>query len=261
MDMNHIYPFVGACIGFIVGLTGIGGGALMTPILLLIFGVAPTTAVATDLWFAAITKFAAVLIHHREQQVEWSVVRKLWLGSLPAALITVIALGSGALVSFNSKSLTSLIGAVILITAISLPGVSLIKTKNSRFLSGNMQKINRLLKPLTIFAGVMIGILVSLTSVGAGALGSVVLLYLYPGRLNPNKLVGTDIAHAIPLALVAGLGYLIVGKVDGHLLFLLLLGSTPGAMIGSFAATRFSHRKLRFFLMAILGISGLRLIF
>jgi uncharacterized protein len=256
--MDFVYPLAGAFTGFIVGLTGVGGGALMTPILLLIFGVAPTTAIATDLWFATITKLAALIIHYREQKVEWPIVQRLWLGSLPAASLMVLALLSGFLTAISSKFLTGIIGFAILLTALGL-FVKHWLTLNLNNIIANKEHVKRWQKPLTILGGAILGILVTLTSIGAGALGSVMLLYLYPVRLTPDKLVGTDIAHAIPLALLAGLGYLIAGHVNYHLLASLLLGSVPAALLGSAVATRFSHRKLRFCLVAILSISGLKL--
>ncbi|ETO94530.1 sulfite exporter TauE/SafE family protein [Legionella oakridgensis] len=259
--MDLMYPVAGAFTGFIVGLTGVGGGALMTPILLLLFGVAPTAAVATDLWFATITKIAALLIHHREQQVDWQIVRKLWLGSLPAAFVVILALLTGLLTTIHSKFLTTLIGSVILLTAFGLLTKNWLKNHLTRFQSSRAQSFNRKQSLLTIISGIILGVLVSLTSIGAGALGSVALLYLYPARMTPNRLVGTDIAHAIPLALVAGLGYLIGGHVDGSLLFSLLLGSVPAAVLGSIAATRFKHSKLRLCIVAILSVSGLKLMF
>lgn len=260
--MDLAYPVAGAFTGFIVGLTGVGGGALMTPILLLIFGINPTTAVATDLWFATITKITALLIHHREQQVDWKVVRRLWLGSLPAALLIIIALFSGFLSAVHSTFLTTIIGSVILITALGLLSKSWLteNTMNHRKKREN-QRLMQVQRPLTVLGGSIIGGLVALTSVGAGALGTVMLLYLYPLRMTPNKLVGTDIAHAIPLAFVAGLGYLIAGHVNTNLLFSLLCGSIPAALLGSIIATRFSHSKLRFCLVAVLSLSGLKLIF
>ncbi len=256
-----MYVVAGAFTGFIVGLTGVGGGALMTPILLLLFHVAPTTAVATDLWFATLTKMAALLIHHHQQQVDWHVVRKLWLGSLPSALVMIIALLTGLLTTIHSTYLTSIIGGVILFTALGL----LIKGWLLNYLSycqfSHNQPYRHIQDKLTILAGIILGVLVSLTSIGAGALGSVMLLYLYPTQMTPNRLVGTDIAHAIPLALVAGLGYLIGGHVDSHMLLSLLLGSLPTAILGSIAATQFKPGKLRFCLVAILSVSGLKLMF
>ena len=259
--MDLLYPIAGAFTGFVVGLTGVGGGALMTPILLLIFGIAPSTAVATDLWFATITKITAILIHHQKQQVEWQIVYRLWLGSLPAALVVSTMIISGILSTIAPSIFRAIIGSVILITAISLPISTLLKAKNTHVGRIQEQRYRRLQKLLTILAGLVLGVLVSLTSVGAGVLGSVALLCLYPRQLTPNKLVGTEIAHAIPLAFVAGLSYLIAGKVNGHLLCSLLLGSVPAAALGSLVATRMSHGKLQLCLMVILSICGLKLIF
>lgn len=256
--MDGIYILAGALTGFIVGLTGVGGGALMTPILLLLFGVNPTVAVATDLWFATLTKTAALLVHRHEQQIDWQVVRRLWLGSLPAALLVVSLLSMGLIKLIPSHFLTVLIGSIILFTSVGM----LLKNWFSSYLK--LHYLNS--KPqfqalLTTIAGIIIGLLVSLTSVGAGVLGSVFLIYIYPTRMTPTRLVGTDIAHAIPLALLAGIGYLLAGKVNAHLLLLLLLGSIPAAVIGSLVATRMSDGRLRYFIAAILSISGLRLMF
>lgn len=256
--MDLAYILTGALTGFIVGLTGIGGGALMTPILLLIFGVAPTVAVATDLWFATLTKSAALLIHRREQQIDWQVVRRLWLGSLPTALVIVGISMLGFITIIPSQVLTMAIGGIILLTAIGI----LMKNQFSAHLQLNyFNARSGLQSVLTTVAGGIIGFLVSLTSVGAGVLGSVCMIYLYPSRMTPNRLVGTDIAHAIPLALVAGLGYLFAGHVNTHLLYLLLLGSMPAAVLGSIVATKLASAKLRYFIAAILSLSGLRLIF
>lgn len=259
--MDFSYTIAGALTGFVVGLTGIGGGALMTPILLLVFGINPTVAVATDLWFATLTKISALGIHQKGKHVEWFIVRRLWLGSLPAALITTLTiLYSGF--KLDSKYLTAAIGIVIFITAIGLLLSHWLKDKNIEpKISDKHQKYSRWQGPLTVIAGAMLGVIVSLTSVGAGALGSIMLLYLYPVYLSPNKLVGTDIAHAIPLALVAGLGYLISGYVNLHLLVSLLCGSIPATILGSLVATNIAQSKLRVCLAAILSVTAFKLIF
>ncbi|MDX2345848.1 MAG: sulfite exporter TauE/SafE family protein [Legionella sp.] len=259
--MDFMYSVAGALTGFFVGLTGVGGGALMTPILLLIFGVSPTTAVATDLWFATITKVFALIIHHREQQIEWPIVRRLWMGSLPATSVFVIALLFGVLDGITNKLLPSIIGVTILITALGMLIKMRLQNTESLSIFNHLQALKPLQKTLTIIGGAMLGIMVSLTSIGAGALGSLLLIYLYPSRLTPHKLVGTDIAHAIPLALIAGLGYLISGHVNTSMLLSMLIGSIPAAIIGSLCASRFSQNKLRLCLVTILSISGLKLVF
>jgi len=253
------YIVAGAMTGLVVGLTGVGGGALMTPILLLFFGVPPTTAIATDLWFAALTKIAGAFIHHRSGQVDWQVVKRLWAGSLPSALVIVVLVSSGAIIT-KLDWLTRAISLLILITALGLffaPKLSRLATQR-RVSSPNQFKA---LQPaLTVTSGGLLGICVSLTSVGAGALGSLLLLYLYPLRMTPHKLVATDIVHAIPLALVAGVGYLIAGKVDGQMLMNLLLGSVPMVIIGSYLTKQFSSRTLQLLLGCILLLVALKLI-
>lgn len=253
------YIAAGAMTGFVVGLTGVGGGALMTPILLIFFGIPPTTAIATDLWFAAITKIAGAFIHHRSGRVDWQVVKRLWAGSLPSALVIVALVSSGAIIT-KLDWLTNAIGFLILLTALGLffaPRLSLIASQ--RRVSGP-QQFKALQPTLTIISGALLGVCVSLTSVGAGALGSLLLLYLYPLRMTPHKLVATDIVHAIPLALVAGLGYLIAGKVDGQMLMNLLLGSIPMVIIGSLLAKQLSSRILQVHLGGILLMVAIKLI-
>jgi uncharacterized membrane protein YfcA len=225
------FAIAGACTGLVVGLTGVGGGALMTPILLLVFGVSPATAVATDLWFAAITKLVAVPVHHRGGHVDWQVVRRLWAGSLPVALGVVVLVSLGAAVA-RVDGLTKAIGVVIMITAVGLLlGPWLNALARGRRIA-DPERFKRRQPALTVAGGACLGLLVALTSVGAGALGTVLLLALYPLRMTPHRLVATDLAHAIPLAVVAGSGYLIMGLVDGFMLASMLVGSIPAVLAG-----------------------------
>lgn len=257
--INEQYAVAGAITGLFVGLSGVGGGALMTPILLLFFGVSPTTAIATDLWFAGITKIVAAGIHNKAGQVDWQIVRRLWLGSLPVALIVVLLVSFGAKLQKVSW-LSQAIGVVILITSIGL----IIAPK---LLS--LARAKRLDHPiafkatqpfLTFVAGAILGLCVALTSIGAGAIGSVMLIYLYPLRLKPHRLVATDIAHAIPLAFVPGVGYLIAGMVDGNMLISLLTGSIPAVIIGCFLARLCSARLLQIVLACVLLLAALKML-
>jgi uncharacterized membrane protein YfcA len=253
--IDGAYVVAGALTGVVVGLTGVGGGALMTPILLLVFGVAPATAVATDLWFAAITKIVAARIHSGEGQVDWQVVKRLWLGSLPMALLVV------ALVSFGVKAqkvdwLTQAIGVVVLITAVGLLFAPRLFAMAQKSRLANSNRFKSVQPGLTIGAGATLGLCVALTSVGAGALGSVMLLCLYPLRMTPHRLVATDIVHAIPLALVAGLGYLFVGLVDWQMLASLLAGSIPAVIVGSLMARKSPGRWIQIALAMVLLIAG-----
>lgn len=249
------YAAAGALTGFVVGLTGVGGGALMTPILLLVFGVAPTTAIATDLWFAAITKMVGAAIHHDAGQVDWQVVRRLWSGSLPMALAVVLLVSlGGPLVKVDW--LTQAIGSVVLITAVGLLfAPKLFALARGRRLE-NPARFKAAQPLLTVLGGATLGICVALTSVGAGALGSVMLLYLYPLRMTPHRLVATDLVHAIPLAVVAGLGYLFAGSVDWGMLLSLLAGSIPSIIAGSLLARRVSGRWIQICLAFILLVAG-----
>lgn len=253
------YALAGALTGFVVGLTGVGGGALMTPILLIFFGVSPATAIATDLWFAAITKLVGARVHHTNGNVDWQVAKRLWLGSLPMALLIVVIVSLGAQVA-KVDWLTKAIGVVVLITAMGLLiAPKLVASARGRRTS-NPVRFKAIQPALTVAAGGVLGLCVALTSVGAGALGSVMLLYLYPFRMSPHRLVATDIVHAIPLAVVAGLGYLLAGMVDWWMLASLLLGSIPTVVFGSMLAGKISGRWIQIALALVLMAAGLKVL-
>lgn len=249
------YVVAGALTGFVVGITGVGGGALMTPILLLFFGIAPATAVATDLWFAVVTKLVAVRIHNRAGNVDWQIVKRLWWGSLPMALLVVM------LVNFGTKVhkidwLTEVVGIVVVITAVSLLFAPQLLAMARKKRLDNVEGFKAKQPVLTIAAGALIGICVALTSVGAGALGSVMLFCLYPLRMSPHRLIATEIVHAIPLALVAGAGYVVAGMVDWRMLMSLLVGSIPTVIAGSLLARRLDARTMQAGLALVLLIVG-----
>ena len=239
-------------VGAVVGLTGIGGGALMTPVLILIFGVAPHTAVGTDLLFACITKLFGVMLHGRFGTVDWQIVGRLAAGSLPLALVTLLVLTYTDSAQIRSGMIIQALGVALLLTAVGLflrrrlheIGKDLRTNTPSRFKS--VQPV------LTVVAGMIVGVLVALTSVGAGALGTVMLVYLYPYRMAGAKIVGTDLAHAIPLTLIAGLGHLMLGNVDFGLLGQLLLGSIPGILIGAMVSTHVPEAFVRNSIGAVL---------
>lgn len=250
----------GFLVGVVVGMTGVGGGALMTPVLVLIFGFAPQTAVGTDLIFAAVTKSAGWVVHGLRGTVDWQVFRRLCCGSLPAALLTVCYL-------FNNRSpvakdglIVHMVGLAIVITASGLLAKPLIHRLGLGRRLGSPEKFLRLQALCTILAGAILGTLVALTSIGAGALGATMLLYLYPLRMKPATLIGTDIAHAIPLALVAGAGHLAIGNVDFILLRNLLIGSIPGIILGSLLSTRAPDHLVRYALATVLLLVGSKMI-
>jgi hypothetical protein len=251
----------GLLVGLLVGLTGIGGGALMTPILVLILGTAPKTAVGTDLLFAAITKMAGVTVHGQRGTIDWQVCRRLAVGSLPAAILTGLALqvfGRNAL-KVDAMIMHTL-GGMLVITALGLVFKPRLHLLGRHFRIDHAERFKHLQGPLTVLAGMFLGVLVTLTSVGAGALGTVIMLYLYPLRLSPSKLVGTDLAHAIPLALVAGAGHLVAGNVNYVLLGTLLTGSIPGVLVGSWLSARTPDFVLRPTLALLLLVSGFKVL-
>ena len=255
--IDPLYTFSGALVGVLVGLTGVGGGSLMTPLLILLFGIHPATAVGTDLLFAASTKSVGALVHARGQTIDWRVVARLATGSVPATALTV---GSLALLHLDpaavSGIITPLLAVALLVTAV----LVIFQRQVIAVLSGFSANLSpRRQTQLTIASGAMLGVLVSLSSVGAGALGVTALLLLWP-KLSPARIVGSDIVHAIPLTLLAGSGYWFMGAVDWHLLGSLLSGSIPGIIIGSLIATRVPVAVLRTVLALVLGIAGGRLL-
>lgn len=268
MDLEGIINFgyiaSGLLVGILVGLTGVGGGSLMTPLLVFLFNFAPKTAIGTDLLFAALTKTGGVLVHHsKHRSVEWKIVGWLALGSLPSACVVIYALSHWVSKSDEvTKLMTTTLGITLILTSISLlfrnklskrpPEVALQrKTHHERF--GRWQNL------LTVLTGIFLGVLVTLTSVGAGALGTVVLLFLYP-RLATVRIVGTDLAHAIPLTALAGGGHWLMGNVDFTLLGSLLIGSLPGIYIGSYFSAKIPEKYLRPLLALILLIVGSKFI-
>ena len=258
--MDIMLVVAGALTGFLVGLVGVGGGALMTPILLLVFGVAPMSAVGTDLWFAAITKMFATKVHHGHGLIDWQVARRLWAGSLSAAAATIIWMKCHPINSGSVSFLKSAIAIAVIITAISMLLQKPLHALGRRFRVTDAQHFLAIQAPLTILAGAVLGGLVSLTSVGAGTLGAVFLAYLYPLRMTAPRLVATDIVHAIPLAIFAGFGHLLIGNVDFRLLGNLLLGSVPAVLLGATLSSRLPHNVLKSLLAIVLVVIGYQLL-
>jgi len=244
-------------VGLLIGLTGVGGGSLMTPLLIFVFGISPLTAVGTDLMFAAITKAGGIWRHQRLGTIHWPIVGRLLLGSLPAALLTLHRLDA-----IKSSSLpvnliiNATLGLALVLTSLAL----IFKTPLSRLGRQTITSAPRLKRwrvPATIMTGAVLGILVPISSIGAGALGATILLYLYPS-LPIRRIVGTDLAHAVPLTAIAGLGHWQIGNVDPFLLATLLLGSLPGIYLGSHLSTVFPERIMRTILAGLLMLIGVR---
>ena len=243
--INPLYALSGLFVGTLVGFTGVGGGSLMTPLLVLLFGIHPATAVGTDLLYAGLTKIVGTAVHGRNKTVDWAITGRLAAGSVPATVATLLVL---ALLGGNSAKTGALINTVL--------GVALILTAVSllfrRWLLDALARHTERLSParvrgLTVLLGVILGVLVSISSVGAGAIGVTMLILLYP-KLPVARIVGSDIAHAVPLTLIAGTGHWLIGSVDWTLLASLLTGSVP-------------DRVLRPVLAATLAVVGSRLAF
>jgi len=259
--MAWMYTFAGFSGGMMVGMTGVGGGALMTPILVLLFGVAPATAVGTDLWYAALTKMVGGFMHHRSGTVDWQVLRRLSLGSLPASVLTLAWLHATGIGQLKQGFTMTALGCVLILTAVAIFFRNRTHAWGKAFRTEAPGPFKRAQPVLTVLAGGILGFLVTLTSVGAGALGVVMMVYLYPLRMKPARLIGTDIMHAIPLTIIAGTGHLWMGNVDLVLLGKLLLGSVPGVICGSLLSTKVPEVTLRMAIAVVLTAVGIRLVF
>ena len=256
--MDWLYPLSGFVVGALVGLTGMGGGSLMTPLLILLFGVHPLTAVGTDLLFAATTKTAGTAIHSKNGNVDWRVAGLLAAGSVPTTVLTIWVLSWAPKQSPTTAAIISLsIGVTLIIAAVAI--FLRRSIRDYALARADDPSRTRYAGPITVVFGAVLGVLVSVCSVGAGALGLAVLYFLYP-RLPPVRIVGSDLAHAVPLTLVAGLGHWLIGSVDWYIVGALLLGSLPGISIGSYLATRISDRFLLPALASMLVLIGLRLV-
>ena len=254
--MDPLAILSGFAVGAIVGLTGVGGGSLMTPLLIGVFKLHPAVAIGTDLWFAAITKSGGGWAHHRLGHVDQRVTALMLAGSLPATLLMIAWMHASGSRPVWSQALTLALGIALLLTAISVA--------YRKAWAALGQRLEPLLPPrrrdaLTVAAGATLGVLVSLSSIGAGALGATLLLLLYP-RFTPQRIVGTDIAHAVPLTLVAGIGHATLGHVDWNLLVMLLIGSLPGIWIGSRLTRSLPDVWVRSALCLSLTFAGLKVL-
>jgi hypothetical protein len=242
----------------LVGMTGVGGGSLMTPLLVLLFGFHPATAVGTDLLYACVTKTVGTAVHGKQKTVDWRIVGGLAIGSVPAAVVTLLVMSRAGTMSGSAATvLNLLLGVALLLTGLSV----LFRPWILRWAGHHIHAMEqRNLRRWTIALGATLGVLVSVTSVGAGALGTTALLILYP-RLPVARIAASDIAHAVPLTLIAGLGHWWMGSVDFGLMLALLAGSIPGIILGSLLSSRSSDGILRPILAITLLIVGFRLVF
>ncbi len=254
--MNLIAILSGFGVGAIVGITGVGGGSLMTPLLLTAFRLNPAVAIGTDLWFAAITKSSGGVAHYRQGNVEVRILVPLLAGSIPASIFTIALMHRSGLTPAWTGALTLSLGIGLLLTAVTVAykqAWQAVGLRLERWISPSRRN------GLTLASGALLGILVSLSSIGAGAIGATLILILHP-RMEARRLVGTDIAHAVPLTLVAGIGHATLGHVDWGLLGSLLVGSLPGIWLGAQLTRQLPDRVVRALLCASLVTAGLKVI-
>lgn len=259
--MEPGYIVSGFVVGILVGMTGIGGGSLMTPLLIMVFGIHPTTAVGTDLMFASVTKVAGAIIHGKQRTVSWPIVGRLLTGSLPGSFVTLAVLHHVGLHGYvANRAISQVLAVVLLITAVSLIAKPWLIRQAARGLGESPAEFGGGASiAVTIAIGVVLGVVVTICSVGAGALGTIGLLVLYP-RLPVAKIIGSDISHAVPLTLVAGLGHWWLGSVNANILVPLLIGSVPGIALGSVGVRVAPEVVLRAGLGILLAVTGLRLL-
>lgn len=250
------FIITGFVVGALVGLTGVGGGSLMTPILLLVFHIKPLVAVGTDLLFASITKSTGILAHRKLGNINWQIVARLAAGSVPASMITVWLLSHANVDSSQTiASIKTWLGVALIVTSLAV----LFRNRLLSIVRHEKPASQKHVHVITVLLGILLGTLVTVTSVGAGALGLTALMLLYPKQAT-TTLIGTDIAHAVPLTLIAGLGHASLGTVDYGLLAYLLCGSIPGIYLGSHISARLAEHWLRIILAAILIYVGFKLI-
>jgi uncharacterized membrane protein YfcA len=256
--IDPLFTLSGFFVGLLVGQTGVGGGSLMTPILVLLFGIHPAMAVGTDLLYASATKSVGTLVHGLNHTVDWRVVGRLASGSVPATLITLFAISHFDIAGpASGRAISLILGIMLLLTSLTL----IFRQRFLRSMGPTLERITpRQATWLTVFAGAFLGAAVTISSVGAGALGVTALLVLYP-RAPMVVIVGSDIAHAVPLTLIAGIGHWWLGSVDWPLLISLLSGSIPGIILGSYLSAHVPDAVLRPLLAAVLCVVGARLVF
>lgn len=260
---DYYFVLAGLVVGFVVGVTGVGGGSLMTPALISLLRVEPHIAIGTDLLYAAISKFCGTLVHARKLNIVWPIVFWLAVGSIPASLGTTWALEHvlGGAKEYK-KTLTIILGGMLMLTGVAIVFRSRLEAFFARhrgpaapeWVENGQGTIHH--KGWVVLMGIVLGVLVTLSSVGAGAFGVMALVLLFP-NLPMIRVIGSDVAHAVLLTLVAGLGHLKSGNVDLHLLMLLLMGSIPAIIVGTLVSSRLPERGIRRILGVTLLLLGL----
>lgn len=256
MDLEWGLLVVAALVGGLVGITGVGAGAVMTPLLVAVFGIPIPVAVATDLVFATITKTVGVALHHRTGNINWRTAATLWSGSILGVVVGVVILILFATQALGQVLLWPLV-LLVLATAVTLGGRALLPVRalSTTTPQDNVAKKSKTLRVAPL-GGFGIGLAVALTSVGAGALGMALLVKISPPDTKPQHLVGTDLVHAIPIALIAGVAYGFAGFISWPLLGTLLVGSLPGVVFGSLLANRIPSRLMNLMVAMVLVVAA-----
>ncbi len=257
-SIQFLYAVSGFVVGLLVGLTGVGGGSLMTPVLILLFGIHPAAAVGTDLLHAAATKTVGSVVHGFNGTIDWRVVRRLAAGSIPMTILTIAAMSA---LDINGTAGRDFVNAALTLALIVTAVVLIFRDRIIARYAARLRSLEpKHVAALTVAVGAMLGTMVSVSSVGAGAIGVTCLILLYP-QLPIVRIVGTDIAHAVPLTLVAGIGHWLLGSIDLQVFAFLILGSVPGILIGSYAAVRIPETALRVVLAVALIVVATKLSF
>lgn len=252
------YILAGVLVGFCVGVTGVGGGSLMTPILITLFKIEPHIAIGTDLLYASISKFCGSLVHAKKLNIVWPIVLWLAIGSIPASLATTWTLDHYLSQSTQYKAvLTMILGFMLTLTGVSIIFRARIEKFFSKFgkqLSDvEIETERQRLKSKRFYIllmGIVLGVFVTLSSVGAGAFGIMALIVMFP-NFPMIRIIGSDVVHAVLLTLVAGMGHMNSGNVDFNLLIWLLVGSIPAIVVGTLLSSRMPEKIIR----KILGIT------
>ena len=255
--MDLAFSLAGLVVGIAVGATGVGGGSLMTPILILFYGISPTVAVGTDLIYASISKAFGVTLHSRNGSLDWKLVGWLSLGSVPAALLTLVFLHHQTPGKELDQLIKLTLSVAIVVTAVFTVFQDRVMALLRRSPGGaDSDQPWRWQRPMTVVCGVLIGSLVTISSVGAGVIGMMMLLLLYP-RHQPIRLVGSDLAHAVLITAIAGAGHAAsLGSVNWSMLGALLIGAIPGIYLGTKIGFRLDPKALKKVISGLLIFVG-----
>ncbi len=258
MHLDLYKTAAGLIVGFVIGLTGMGGGALMTPVLVLVFGVNPGTAVSADVVTSLVLKPFGGSIHVRRRTVNWRLVRWLMIGSVPSAFVGAYLLDE-VIGTSNQHTVKQILGWVLIVAAGAILAKLVLQAVRNEMRVTEMMD-SALVRPVpTLVVGALGGLVVGMTSVGSGSLIIVMLMLMYP-KLSSREMVGTDLVQAIPLVGAAAIGHYLFGRLDISIISSVLLGAIPAVMLGAHFSSKGADRYIRPVLVAVLVISSLGLL-